>query len=340
MKRSNLQLLVSITIIAFFTWVFMFSSSKPRILVLHTLSESADWAIRIEEGMKEVLRSNRTPVTVLYHYMNLDESGSEAQVKAAVQSALRSIEREKPDILISIDDESNTLLTSKLNPETRPAVLYLSTLQPPARYGYSQNTRSTGVEENIPAQAISDLLRSIFSGRKLQIAVIGADDVTGQAEMQRLQSSEWGAHALGPLKLVSTFEQWRTFVSEEANKADVLLVLTAEMIEGDTKDVLIPEREVIRWTEQHAAPLPIGIRQSYVRYGGGLAVSSPGAVYGRLGMQMALDWIKNGIRHIPPAQSHVSDFNVSMRAKALEKRGIELPPVYRELARASGGLYP
>ena len=49
MKKSSLQLLVSLTIIAFFTWVFMFSSSKPRILVLQSLSESADWAIRIEQ---------------------------------------------------------------------------------------------------------------------------------------------------------------------------------------------------------------------------------------------------------------------------------------------------
>ncbi len=340
MKKSSLQLLVSITIIAFFTWVFIFSSAKPRILVLQSLSESADWAIRIEQGMKDVLRGNRLPVTVVHHYMNLEESGSDAQVNAAVQSALRSIEREKPDILISIDDESNTLVTSKLDPKTRPAVLYLGTLQPPARYGYTQANRSTGVEENIPALAISDMLGSIYPDRKLQIAIIGADDVTGQAEVQRLLSSNWGNHAIGPIKLVNTFDQWRTFVSKEAVKADVLLVLTSEMIEGDTKGVLIPERDVIEWTERHAAPFPIGIRQSFVRYGGGLAVSSPGIVYGRLGMQMALEWIKNGLSHVPVAQSHVSDFNISMSITALEKRGIKLPTVYRELARASGGLYP
>jgi len=340
MKKSSLQLLVSITIIAFFAWVFMLSSSKPRILVLQSLSQQADWAVRIEQGMKVVLRSNRAPVTVLYHYMNLDEAGSDAQVKAAVQSALRSIQREKPDIIISVDDESNTLVTSQLDPDTRPAVLYLSTLQPPAHYGYSKNTRSTGIEESLPTTAISAMLNSIYPERKLQIAIIGVDDVTGQAELKRLKSTEWNAHEAGPAKLVSTFNEWRTFVSEEAKHADVLLVLSAEMLEGETKGVLIPERDVIQWTEKRAAPLPIGIRQSYVRYGGGLAVSSPAPVYGWLGMQMALDWIKNGLSDIPAPRSHVSEFNISMRMTALEKRGIKLPPVYRELARESGGLFP
>ena len=340
MKKSNLKLLVSITIIAFFSWVFMFSSTKPRILVLQSLSENADWGLRIEQGMKDILRGNRAPVTVVYHYMNLDESGSEAQVKAAVQSALRSIQRENPDILISIDDESNTLVTSKLNPDTRPAVLYLSTLQPPSSYGYSKSTRSTGIEENVPVQAITDLLSAIHPGRHLKIAVIGVDNVTGQAEVQRIKSKDWGPHTLGPIQLANTFKQWRKFVVEEAGNADVLIVLTAEMIEGDTQGVLIPESDVIRWTEQHAEPLPIGIRHSFVRYGGGLAISSPGSVYGQLGMQMALDWIKNGLSHVPAAKSDVSDFNVSIRDAALEKRGINLPMVYRELARASGGLYP
>jgi len=120
----------------------------------------------------------------------------------------------------------------------------------------------------------------------------------------------------------------------------VLLVLSAEMIEGEIQGELVPEKDTIQWTESHAAPLPIGIRQSYVRYGGGLAVSSPPTVYGRLGMQMALEWIKNDLSHQPGAPPQVTDFNVSMRVQALDKRSIKLPAVYRELARASGGLYP
>jgi len=340
MKRSTLRLLVSLTIIAFLGWVFLFSSSKPRILVLHSLSQSTDWTVRIDQGMKDVLRGNRTPVTVLYHYMSLDESGTETSVKGAVQSALRAIQREKPDILISVDDESNTLVTSKLGPANRPAVLYLATLQSPEQYGYAQQTRVTGIEENIPTKAIANLLDSIYPGRRLQIAAIGVDDVTGRAEMRRLMSSDWGPHRLGPQKLAKTMTQWQTFVSEEAAKADVLLVLSAEMIEGEIQGELVPEKDTIQWTESHAAPLPIGIRQSYVRYGGGLAVSSPPTVYGRLGMQMALEWIKNDLSHQPGAPPQVTDFNVSMRVQALDKRSIKLPAVYRELARASGGLYP
>jgi hypothetical protein len=57
-------------------------------------------------------------------------------------------------------------------------------------------------------------------------------------------------------------------------------------------------------------------------------------------MQMSIGWLANGLATKPPDPTTVKEFNVSLSVSTLKKRGIELPAVYSELARATGGLYP
>ena len=177
-------------------------------------------------------------------------------------------------------------------------------------------------------------------GKPLKIAALGVDQVTGQAEMSQFKAQDWGEHIVGPTALVKTFAQWREFVGKSLSDSDVLIVMSTDMLMADAEEKVVPEKEVIQWTEKHATPLPIGIRASYVRYGGGLSVSSPPRVYGLLGMHMTLQWLSAGVDSAPPAAMEIPDFNVSMRTPELEKRKVTLPQVYRELARASGGLFP
>lgn len=338
MKRRMLQWVIALTVASFLAWVFVASMTKPRILVLQSLSQDSGWTQRIERGMQEALRQNKQPVAVDFHYMNLDTDGTQTNV--AVAAALRAIGALKPDILIAVDDESNKLVASQLNPTSRPALAYLAILEAPATYGYGPKTRATGLEEQVPHEAIIDLLAELESSQSLQIAIIGVDSATGNAEMKRLLASDWQQHTIGPTSLVKTNQQWRDFVLNAAHQADVLLVLDTDMLQTEEPGVLAPVSEIIQWTETHAKPLPIGIRENYVTHGGGVAISAPPSVYGKLAMQMALQWLNDGIHSSVPPSIQVPYFYVSLRKSALKKRGIEPPLVYQELARSTGGLYP
>ncbi|MCD8564193.1 MAG: hypothetical protein LRY53_00680 [Burkholderiaceae bacterium] len=340
MKRSTLRLIVSLTVVFFLAWVFWFSTSNPRILVLQSVSQPSDWATRVDQGIRAALRNNRLPVTVVTHYMGLDGAGSDTEIRVAVAAAREAIANNKPDILIAVDDESNTLVASQLPVEQRPAIVYTAILQAPKAYDYSAATRATGVRESVASDAIIELLNAVKGDEPLRIAAIGVDDVTGRAELERLKAGQWSKHTLGPTKLVNNFVQWQAFVKEAASQADVLVVLSTDMLQGEGPDQFLPEQTVIEWTEANSRPLPIGIRDSFVRYGGALAVASPPSVYGRLAMQMSLDWIANGLSASPPEPKTVKEFNVAVSASKLKQRGIELPAVYSELARATSGLYP
>lgn len=339
MKKIHLRLLVAVTVFAFFLWVFLSTSNRPRILVLFPLNQTADWTTRVETGIKQGLVNNRRPIAVTYHYMDMNNEYSEQQLRVAVASARRAIEREKPDILISVDDETNSLVTSGMEVEKRPPVVFTSILQSPASYGYSPATRATGVVEDMPTGAILDILKEMKPQASLKIAAIGINDVTGQSEMKLIEAADWGAHTLGPVALVDDFNAWQTFIKGPASQADVLIVLTTDLLKKEAGGAMMPEKDIVTWTQTNAAPFPIGVRLSFVRYGGGLAIAMPGSVYGRRAIEMSLKWLESGLER-PPSVEKPDDFDVAIRSSVLSQRGIVLSKVYRELARSSGSLYP
>lgn len=340
MKKIHLRLLVALTVFAFFSWVFLSTTNRPRILVLFPLNPTADWSVRVETGIKQGLVNNRRPVSVTYHYMDMNNEYSESQMHVSVASARRAIEREKPDILISVDDETNNLVTSKIEPAKRPPVVFTSMLQSPESYGYSAATRVTGVSEDMPTAAIIELMKVLKPSESLKIAVIGINDVTGQSEMKIMKAADWGHHSLGPLALVDDFNEWQAFIKGPASQADVLIVLTTDLLKKESGGEYVPEKDIVSWTQSNAASLSIGVRLSYVRYGGGLAIAMPGAVFGRQAMEISLKWLDSGLNHAPPPVQKPNDFDVAIRTSVLRDKGVVLPNVYRELARASGSLYP
>lgn len=340
MKKTHLRFLIGLTVFAFFIWGFLANLNKSRIFVLLPLSQSADWTIRVETGIKQGLVNNRRPVNVTYYYMDIAQQKSEQQLRVAVASAMRAIEKAKPDILISVDDESNGLVTSKIKVNQRPPIVFTSMLQSPSSYGYSTSNRVTGVVESMPTSGIIEILNILKPDASLKVAVIGIDDLTGRSEMQLIQEADWGRHVLGPLSLVDNYSDWQIFVNGLASTADVLIVLTTDLLKKDGSDDYVPEKELVAWTQENATPFSIGVRLSYVRYGGGLAVAMPGSVFGQRAIEMSLKWLESGLDRPPPPVEIPIDFDVAVRASVLQQRGLVLPNVYRELARSSGSSYP
>lgn len=318
-----------------------FNATKPRILVLHSLSQASSWAQAVDAGFQQVLAANRMPVTVARHYLNLDilAEGVDSQTQAA--AARRKIEGFDPHVLIAVDDETSDLVARHYVGRPGLQLLYTGLMHAPEGYGYGAGSGVWGIREQLPLHGIDSLLAQLHPEQSLQIAVLGVDDLTGRAEMAQVLRHDWGRHRIGAQALVPHFEAWQAFVQGPARSADVLLVLTADKLQAAAGSRRIaPEAEVSAWTEAQATPWPIGVRAAYVRMGGGLAVSAPPAELGALAMALALRRLADP-GHVPPAASQGTEaYDVSVRPSALARRGRVLPQIYLEAARGAGRLYP
>ena len=349
-----------------------FNLNRPRILVLHSGSERGLWVRDVDRGMEQHLERNRRPINLERHYLRLDEPGlSPESIRLRVQDAHRTVARLRPDILIAVDDEANALVAKDYLGRATPKLLYISIDQPPEMYGYRASQQVTGISEELPLAAVrkvfGDLQPAPSVGvespttapaservtasirfpenrlspeRSLRIVALARDSETGRAELAQVQQFDWSPHRLGPVKVVRSLLEWQSESRSLAAESDVLLVLSYRGLKRSSESAeLVPGTELAKWLETESVPLPIGLHVDYVVDGGGLSLAPAPTDYGLNAMQMAFEWLEPARKAVLPEPRRSPHFDVALRAERLRQRGLTLPPIYAEAARAGDDYY-
>lgn len=331
------NLLIAACLLSFVLCLGAFNATKARLLVVHSKGPDTAWVQAMDAGMRQALEDNRRPVNVSWLYLDLAAPSTPDRRRQAQASLQRMLEQVDPDVLIAVDDEANDLIAPIILGRKATRILYVSLDGPTDRYGYSGSNQVAGIAETLPLDAIREAATTLFSGRQPRAAVIGLDTPTGRAEMAQVRSFDWGEVRLSKTALVSTAEAWRTFVN--TSPADLLVVLSTDgLIEANGQ--IAPAAELIRWTATQAKALPVGTQIDFVPQGGALSFAPPPQTFGQQAIRDALDWLDGRQSPGAPASKVVSHFQVGLRQNALQARGLLLPAIYREAARAAGALYP
>ena len=341
MRKTNLRtLLVGAFLLLFIALLGVFNIRKPRILVLHTFPKDAPWASLVNQGIQKALKENRNPISVNYHYLGVDSRQSTEALKHQIREAKQAIDREKPDVLIAVDDESNHLVAKDYSGRGKPRIVFVAILQPPRNYGYP-GTNATGLVEQLPLDAVCDAIRVARGGQPARIAILAKDDITGRAELDQAKSYSWSPHRLVGHLAENTFQGWQAFVTRMADNADVLLVLSYDELRRNTRTSgMVPRGEIVDWIERNSRPLPLGICDTYVQDGGGLSITPAPVDFGEQSMRLALRWLEAGAEAPPPPIGTSHHFKVGIRCGPLAVRGITMPPIYVEAARLGDAYFP
>lgn len=357
--------LIALFAVGGFLALSSFNARRPRVLVLHSGSEDSLWVKDVDLGMTRELQRDRRPIQLSRQYLRLDqpEAGREVR-RLAIQDAERAIARLRPDILIAVDDEANALVARKQLSVPGPKVLYVSIDQTPAAYGYDRDERVTGISEELPLAAVRDALSDLLgpglvelsrraSGvadnpgtpaepgpGRLRVAAVARDNETGRAELEQVAAFDWSPHLAGPVAAARDWVQWQKQVRRLADEADVILVLSYHGLpRGGGHAEWVSGEELALWMEQESERLPVGLHVGYVADGGGFSIAPAPLDYGEGAMRMALEWLDPVRRGRLPAAWRSVHFDVALRAGKLTQRGLHLPPIYAEAARAGNDFY-
>lgn len=349
MMRSLRTLMIVAFIVGGLLALTGFRASLPRILILHSGNEGSAWVRGVDLAFDRELQGSRRPIHVDRHYLRLDEPGTSPEtVRIRVQDARRAIARSKPDLLIAVDDEANELVGRHLADLPDLRLLYVSINQSPARYGYEG--RVSGLAETLPLVAVRDAIEALRGPppftpgsdvrRPLRVAALARDSSTGRAELEQVRQFAWAPLQLVGTAAVTDFTHWKRVCESWSGKADVVLVLSYRglPLEAGSKKP-VSGAELAAWMERECQPVPIGMLSGYVTDGGGLSIAPSPDEYGKLAMGMALEWIGSDLTPKPPAARQVSHFDVALRARLLGRRGLQLPPLYIEAARARNASF-
>ncbi len=316
-----------------------FNHGKPRLLILHSFAEDGHWEQLFDQGVQRALAVNRQPLAVRWHYMSF--TGTDVQTSAewaaASARARAVIDSWKPDVILLVGEEAQQWVGHRYVGETPqdPRLVY-ATSEDPRRFGYVGAANVTGVRELLPLAQIRQVLTDLES-RHLRIQALGMADPTGEAERDQVQAFDWQSSTLLPTVLARDYAAWQQAVTDAARRADVLLVLSfSGMPRSGSDPATVDALEVAQWTEQHAAPLAISVRERFAQGGGALAIAPSAEALGEQTGRLALRALP---RHALPPPEESQDFAVALRPERLARRGYKLPDIYVQAARAAQLLF-
>lgn len=331
-------ILAGLLIISLFAAMTAFNHQKPRILVLHSYTETGLWEQALNRGIQSELSKNLAPISVRWHYMSFTNEVGKTDWDDAGKQARQIIGSYRPDILMSIGEEAQEYVGRHYANQADMRIVY-ATSEDPARYSYLTASNVTGVKEVLPLAQIVEMLHQL--GRpSLRIRVLGMDDPTGRAEREQVQEFSWSPHRLIGVQLTPNFSEWKTAVRAAAQDADVLIVLSFNGLPVSTTNPRPVDNGLLAtWTEHESKPLVIGIRVPFVAGGGALAVVPSAEGMGAQLARQTLGLLKLGPGNaLPPPQDSV-DFLIALRPGRLAARKVTLPAIYTQAARASHTLF-
>lgn len=341
MKNGNLATLTGAFLVVALLLLGGFNASKPRILVLHSADRASTTAVKVDEGIRQVLDKNRQPMTVRWHYLGLDSLPDEDLRQDAAKIGLRAIEQFKPDVVIAVDDEAQQYVVRSLVGRDRPKLVYTAIDHDPKEYGYVGASNVTGVAESLPLPTMRDLLRYVKQGQPVKIAVVGDMGPTSKGQFQQVLAFDWGMHSVVSTQALSDFPAWQAGIKALDGKADVVLVLShGSLPTGPGAAKTVPQGDVVRWIEANSKPLPIGTGIEFVQKGGGLGVAPSAQYMGEVATTDALAWLKGKPADLPPLAKQDTRYSMAVRVSALQLRNIDLPSIYIEAARLEKLYYP
>ena len=344
------QGLSAVLVVTFLTVLLLFlvafNLNKPRVLVLHSLDRENYVVKTMDEGLRRVLGGNRQPLSMRWHYLGIGKLPDENHREDAGKIGTRTIEQFDPDLVIAVDDEAQQYVMRRYAGRGRPKVVYAAIDQLPEVYGYVEQANVTGAMEVLPLDAVRETLMQARHGQPARLAVIAAPGATSKGKLMQVQDYDWAPHEVVRVALPTHFAAWKAAIAAMDKDVDAVLVLSYDRLQTDARNsVQVPPAEVVRWTETHAAPLPLGTDVGYTQLGGGLSVAPSALMMGELAAEQALQWLKAAPGEGPPvrtADSTVPEkrYSVAIRESALAERRVTLPSIYLEAARLGYLYYP
>ncbi|MCP4696413.1 MAG: hypothetical protein GY862_06150 [Gammaproteobacteria bacterium] len=344
---------------------------RPRVFVLQSYTTSYSWTRDVDKAIRKVLLGR--PYDVKYHYMDTKKHSSEEFKRVAGHLARKQINEWKPDILITVDDNAQSLVaicyidpakvdinqirTAK-KPEVRALfgrchadhpdikVVFSGIGAQPEDYGFLGQKNVTGITERMDIPALKEALLIIAGQMKKPHFRVTApiDDSTSgvynRDSLNRLKAKiEPKGISISP-KVIKTFPQWQEMVAQTNEEADLLLFSNYHTIKcGTGSKQRVPPGDLIKWTEANSRIPGLGAWGFYVADGGMLSVGVSPFEQGEIAARMAVEIIEKGTE---PGQMEIKTTHQSiifMRKPLMRYDGMEFPRIYEAFARASGNFH-
>ena len=309
MILTGLFLLLVVTFLAYQR------SHKPRVFILHSYNQELPWVQSLNRGVAQVF-GDKAYMNLRYFYMDTKSLHPNRYLERMNTIITKAIAAWKPDIIIAFDYDAHNLVRKQFanNPKIK---LVLAGVADSKRWAeYESTPNITGITEQIPVNAIREILSLIFPHQK-RIYYLSDDSASARQLDEEMSNENWSTFKL-VRRRVKTFAEWKAAVREAGKSADIILVSTFYTITDGSQQ--INPTQLIRWMNENSRIPSVGMYESFIINGGMMAIAISGSEQGHTAAWLALNILekKMSIQNIPLI--HGKTFSFFVNKPLLQKK--------------------
>jgi hypothetical protein len=362
--------LVIVFVLVALSLLLWFKINQPRILIIQSYETDYAWTRDVDSGLKRVL-GDTLRYKIQWYYMDTKKHPSEKFKIRAGKLAIQDIESFRPDVIIAIDDDAQryALYSYANNPKVN--IVFAGVNGSVKSYGYYATSNVTGIYERIPLEALRAALDAMRDAKGLplgrRIVAIGDNSGPVKDDSKLIEAMDWRPFKLVDSIHASNYDEWKQAVVNGGREGDMILLSNYQNVAryAGQEELLVPPKEIMEWTKKYSTVPVIETGGWMFQDGGMLAIGSSGFEQGQVSAQLATYFLdhktaqKNNFSDIlcsETAKKHFTDiqcndsvqkipyvmphqFLVYMHQSAMRERGLELPAIYEEFARATNNYH-
>lgn len=285
--------------------------ADARVFILHSYDEQFPWTSKINEAIRNILETGH--VQSMTFYMDTKRHPSDAEKFAAAQTAKLQIDKFKPNVVITSDDDAvKYVLMPYYKNDTIPFV-FCGINWDASPYGLPYKN-TTGILE---IELIDEIIKNLQEHAKgKRIGYLAMDGFS-----ERKLAENYARHLGKPLEksyFVTSFNSWKESFLKAQQEVDLLLLLNTKGI----KDFDMQQAQVF---VENNIKIPTGTSLSWMMQMSLLGITLHPEEQGAWAAQTALK-ILNGQSpsNIPIARNREGKLFVNL--KIAEKLGVTFKP--------------
>lgn len=324
--------------------VVIFNLAKPRVLVLHSYDRDYSWTRDVNTGLKRVL-DQKSHYAVRWFYMDTKRHPWPDYKSTIGAAARRVIDNWKPDVVIAVDDDAQEYVMRHYVNRPGIRIVFAGVNGEAGAYGYDGAGNVTGILERKELDFIRDTVVTLAADRPagappLRLVHIGDNSESVHSDDRSMHAFDWSPVQLLDSQLVDTFEQWQQAVNTAPGRADFITISNYRKLRRSAQDrSLVPPKEVVRWTVDHARLPILGSNGFYVEDGGAFAIGTSPFEQGEVAAGLTAELIEKGTAPAALPFRSTRQFVVYMRGSGIARNGFQLPRLYESFARATNNYF-
>lgn len=321
-------------------FILFYNLTRSRVIILHSYSSKIPEVTFFNEGFSTIANEFKNPYLV-YTYMNMGLATSEEDRMRLGLKIRTFIKDFNPDIIVAVGEEAQEYAARYYSGSTTPQIVF-SGIHHSSIYGYDHSPNVTGILEELPLQAIKDVLKKNYKmllKEKKDVSLYFLGDKTFRVTMEKDHAAQqnWAPFVWKGFKQVETFDDWqKAIVQLYQNQDNGILFISGYYqlkIKKGTKEVVSP-KELIQWTIDHSPYPIIGLYEHHFQDGIPVSLSSSARESGEkaaLYVQALIEGKKPS--SLPPLKTE--EFMVGIRKIKENRFPLTLPKSFEVIAQTN-----